>query len=177
MNNISQVDVLLETQGGDFSLRADLNAPGGDGMRHVRAINPFAHYDRALVLPLLHCFLCRVNSVFYFFGDGELERYMDLELDSIFGLANQTMSELCLVLALGAQASDNESDDRTIMWYENGRRYLDDENWRDDLWVMRTMALVSIYHMAERRDTSRHYLGSFHRYPNFYPTANTEFVQ
>lgn len=146
--------------------RVNLGVAGSDMIRHVQAINPFVHYDRASILPLLHSFLCRVNSVFGLFSDGELERYMDLELDSTSGLPNQVMSELCLVLALGAQASDGGNDDKIIMWYENGRRYLDDENWRDELWVMRMMALVSVYHMAERRDTSRHYLSKFSSFSN-----------
>ena len=144
-----------------FLPRVNPSLVGSETIRHVQAINPFVHYDRASILPLLHSFLCRVNSVFYLFNDGELERYVAMELDSTIGLPNQIMSELCLVLALGAQASDTVNDDKTIMWYENGRRYLDDENWRDELWVMRMMALLSVYHMAERRDTSRHYLSKF----------------
>jgi hypothetical protein len=46
-----------------------------------------------------------------------------------------------------------------IMWYENGRRYLDDCDWNLDPTVMQILALISMFHMAQRPATSSHYLG------------------
>ena len=66
------------------------------------------------------------------------------------------MCELCLVIALGVQISDHGSMDQVIVWYENGRRYMDNENWEEELWVMRALLLISMYHIGEKVDTSRY---------------------
>jgi len=143
----------------NFLGRADFDTSRADNVRHVRVINPFDHVTRSEVRPYLDCFLHRINCIFYFFDAGELIDLFDSVFEANRSLPNQIMSEICLVLALGVQTSDQGSEDKLIMWYENGRRYLDDENWRNKLWVMRAMILVSAYHVGERRDTARHYLG------------------
>ena len=84
-----------------------------------------------------------------------------MAFESTIALRNEKMSELCLVLALGAQIGNGGNDDKTIVWYENGRRYLDDENWGKELWIMRVTTLISLYHVGERPATARHYLGHF----------------
>ena len=128
-----------------------------NGMAHVQALNPFDHHSLSATKPFQDMFLQRVNSVLFFFNEEALKELFGLEADK--SLSNDQMSELCLVLALGAQISNGGNDDKTIMWYENGRRYLDDENWGDKLWIMRVTALISLYHAGERPDTSRYYLG------------------
>ena len=126
-------------------------------MVHVQALNPFDHYTMLAVKPFLVMFLQRINSVWYFFDEEALNEL--LKLEAYTSLPNSKMSELCMVLALGAQVSNGGNDDKSIMWYENARRYLDNENWGDELWIMRVTALISLYHIGERPDTSRHYLG------------------
>ena len=127
-------------------------------MAHVHALNPFDHYATSVMEPLMEMFLQRVNSVLFFFSEEALKELLRLAAYTI--LSNENMSELCLVLALGAQISNDMNDDMTIVWYENGRRYLDDDNSGSKLWVMRVTALISLYHIRERPDTSRHYLGA-----------------
>ena len=68
------------------------------------------------------------------------------------------MCELCLALAVGSQWSDDGHDGSFLMWYENGRRCLDDTHWDHEPWVMRAMALISMYHLGGRPDTAQHYL-------------------
>lgn len=131
----------------------------GSRLHHVHALNPFNHFGASAVRPFLSLFLDRVNSVFYFFDEGELERYFTMVSEATSSLSNEKMSELCLVLALGAEMSNGGNDDKAIMWYENGRRYIDDKNWDNELWIMRATALISIYHIGERAGTSRYYLG------------------
>lgn len=131
----------------------------GSRLHHVHALNPFNHFGASAVRPFLSLFLDRVNSVFYFFDEGELERYFTMVSEATSSLSNEKMSELCLVLALGAEMSNGGNDDKAIMWYENGRRYIDDKNWDNELWIMRATALISVYHIGERAGTSRYYLG------------------
>lgn len=128
-------------------------------MHHVQALNPFHHYTAAMISALLNLFSQRVNSVLYFISEGELDHHFAMVTEASSGMPNSMMAELCLALTLGAQVSNGGDDDKTIIWYENGRRYLDVEDWRNAPWVMRGMALISMYHIEERKDTSRHYLG------------------
>ena len=139
----------------------------GKAMPHVQALNPFDHYTASSIKPFLDAFIARVNSVFFFFDEQALEQRFEILSEVSSSTLNSNMSELCLVLALGAQMSNGGNDDQTIMWYENGRRYLDDENWRNELWIMRATALISLYHLGERPDTSRHYLGELFREHGF----------
>ena len=128
-------------------------------LHHAQALNPFDHYSASTIKPFLSLFLGRVNSVFYFFDESTLENNLSVVLESTNASTNEIMSELCLVLALGAQISNGGNDDKTIVWYENGRRYLDSEDWGDELWIMRATSLISLYHVGERPNTARHYLG------------------
>lgn len=70
------------------------------------------------------------------------------------------MSAVCVCLALGCQAYHEDATDMALMWYENGRRYLDDCDWGLDPAVMQVLALISMFHMAQRPATSSHYLGN-----------------
>ena len=126
---------------------------------HAYAINPFSFYTVAEGKFLVRCFVERVNSVFGLFRDGELESSLNSIGEITPSGSNQIMAELCLACALGSQLSNSEIVDKTIMWYENGRRYLDDVDWESKPWVMRAMVLISLYHIEERRETSSHYLG------------------
>lgn len=154
-----QIRTPLPTQFQDFQAQARLEST--EGIHHISAINPFRFHPASEVKQLLSTFIQRVNSIFYFFRKGELENYFDMVAETTSSFPNQIMCELCLALALGAQASNSENADKTIMWYENGRRYLDDDNWKNKLWVMRAVTLISIFHIEERRDTSYHYLSQF----------------
>lgn len=144
----------------NFLARADFDTSQADNLRHIRVLNPFDHVTASDVRPYVDFFLDRINCVFHFFDGRELIDRFDSVFEVGRSMPNQIMSEICLVLALGVQISDGASEDKLIMWYENGRRYLDDENWRKKLWVMRLLLMISVYHVGDRQDTSHHYLGS-----------------
>jgi hypothetical protein len=82
-------------------------------------------------------------------------------VDTADSLPNQVMCTLCLCVSIGCQVHDAGTDEMAIMWYENGRRYLDDDDWGSSLAVMQALALISIFHGAERPTTARHYLGTY----------------
>ena len=142
----------------ELHMFGDLNVLKGHETYHVRALNPFNHYTAATIIPVINTFLQRINSIFFFFDEGELEHHVEIVLEASSSLPNSVIAELCLALALGTQISNGGNDDQMIMWYENGRRYLDAENWHNEVWVIRAMALISLYHIEERMETSWHYL-------------------
>jgi hypothetical protein len=120
-------------------------------------INPFQFQPKARSSEYLQAFL-RLNEVFYFFDDEALIGNFELAYAANAHLPGRIKAELCLALAIGGQWLDSGNDDYCLMWYENGRRYVDDEAWDHDTWVMRAMALICMYHMSARPDTAQHYL-------------------
>lgn len=145
----------------DFLQRKVYESSRADKYHHTQAINPFNIAVAADVKAYLACFQTRINSVFFLYDTSELETLVQVVSNTFLNTPNQIMCELCLVITLGVQISDHGSMDRVIMWYENGRRYMDDENWGNELWVMRALILTSIYHIGERIDTSRYYLSQW----------------
>lgn len=142
----------------DFLQRKVYESSRADKSHHTQAINPFNIAAAAEVKVHLASFQTRINSVFFLYDTRELEALVQVVSNTFLSTPNQIMSELCLVITLGVQISDQGSMDQVIMWYENGRRYMDDENWGNELWVMRALILISMYHIGERIDTSRYYL-------------------
>ena len=105
-------------------------------------------------------FLQIVNAVYYLVNPDKLWKHLDSALDTTLETPNLTMSVVCVCIALGCQTCPVDTTDMAIMWYENGRRYLDDRDWCLDPAVMQVLALISMFHMAQRPATSSHYLGS-----------------
>ena len=127
---------------------------------HVQSINPFESQPRSVIGPVLESFLQNVNSIYYLINPDELWRCFDSVSDLISVTPNLTMSVVCICIAIGYQTYPAGAPDMAIMWYENGRRYLDDCDWNLDLAVMQILALISMFHMAQRPATSSHYLGT-----------------
>lgn len=142
----------------DFLQRRVYEASRADKFHHTQAINPFNIAVATEVKVHLAYFQTRINSIFFLYDTRELESLVQVVSNTFLNTPNQIMCELCLAIALGVQISDYGSMDQVIMWYENGRRYLDDENWGNELWAMRALILISLYHIGERIDTSRYYL-------------------
>ena len=127
------------------------------GLQRTDMINPFRFQPRTRTIRHLYTFL-DINGIFFFFDDQMLIDNFELAYATHSPLSNRIMAELCLALAIGDQWDDSGNDDNCLMWYENGRRYLDDERWDHDTWVMRIMALICMYHIGRRPDTAQHYL-------------------
>jgi hypothetical protein len=126
---------------------------------HVQSINPFNFQTRSLIAPVLEIFLQKVNNIYYLIDPKDLWSFVDSTLDSDLETPNLTMSVVCFCVAIGYQNCSTGAPDMAIMWYENGRRYLDDHDWSLDPTVMRILVLIGVFHMAERPSTSSHYLG------------------
>jgi hypothetical protein len=127
---------------------------------HIKTINPFDFQRRSMIRPIIDSFLRNVNSVYYLVNPNDLWKYLDSALDTTLETPNLIMSVVCICLALGCQNYHTDAIDMTLMWYENGRRYLDDHDWSLDPAVMQVLALISMFHMSQRPATSSHYLGN-----------------
>lgn len=128
--------------------------------QQLQDINPFKFQPQARSSTYLESFL-QLNDVFFFFDKQSLRQNFELAYTSSTPLPGRIMAELCLALAIGGQWTDTGNDDNCLMWYENGRRYVDNEGWDHDTWVMRTMGLICMYHIGARADTAQHYLREY----------------
>lgn len=131
-------------------------------------LNPFHYYRHRYLERYLACFI-QHNRASYLFPEHELVQNFRLAsqsaVESAITLSRRIMCEMCLVLCVGSNMQRDGCDDTTTLWYENGRRFLDQDDWSSKLWVMRVMCLISLYHNAERIETSRYYLGKYHHSP------------
>jgi hypothetical protein len=127
---------------------------------HIQAINPFKLQPKATIWPMIGSFLQNVNNIYYLVNPNILWSHLNSVLDTTLETPNFIMSMVCVCIALGCQACATGTLELAIMWYENGRRYLDDCDWRIEPAIMQILALISMFHMAQRPATSSHYLGS-----------------
>lgn len=126
----------------------------------MQTLNPFNFQTKEVIKPLLESFLQDVNSVYYLITPDHLWSYLDLALDTTGDTSHPVMAVVCICIALGCQTSPAGAPSMAVLWYENGRRYLDSQDWGVDPTVMQILALISMFHMAQRPTTSSHYLGT-----------------
>jgi hypothetical protein len=126
---------------------------------HIQVLNPFRMIPGTTIWPMLESYLQRVNSSYYYVNAENLVDQYNLAVNKTVALPNYSMYTLCLCISIGCQAYPTGTDEMAIMWYENGRRYLDSDDWGWSLNVMRALALISMFHRSERPTTARHYLG------------------
>jgi len=108
--------------------------------------------------PLLQSFILRTNSLYHFIDADQLVTQYSLAFDDSARLPKHIVYTLCLCISIGCQVHDGETDQMALVWYEHGRRYLDNEDWGWSLYVMRALALISMFHRTERPSTASHYL-------------------
>jgi hypothetical protein len=128
---------------------------------HIQVLNPFRMIPGMTIWYMLESYLQHVNSVHYCINAELLVQQFHLAMDAAANPPNHVMYTLCFCVSIGCQNHDAGTDEMGIMWYENGRRYLDDDDWGWSLNVMRALALVSIFHRSARPSTARHYLGTY----------------
>lgn len=150
----------LKLRGGGILLHAQA---GAEKVRsfHIEVLNPFRMIPGMEIWYMLESYLQRVNSLYYFVNAELLVQQFHLAIDTATNLPNHVMYTLCLCVSIGCQTHDSGTDEMAIMWYENGRRYLDDDDWGWSLSVMRALALISIFHWGARPSTALHYLGAY----------------
>jgi hypothetical protein len=126
----------------------------------MHRVNPFDLQSRSLIGPVLESFLQNINSIYFLVNPFDLWSYVDSVLDPNFNAPTLTMSLVCLCIAIGYQTRPIEVPDMATTWYENGRRYFDGRDWNLDPTAMQILALISMFHMAQRPSTSSHYLST-----------------
>jgi hypothetical protein len=126
---------------------------------HIESINPFDFKSRETIWPMINGFLQNINTIYYLVNPDDLWNHFDTSLDTTLVTPNLMLSLVCVCIALGCQTCPAGTMDMAIMRYENGRRYLDGCDWCLDPSVMQILALISMFHMAQRPATLSHYLG------------------
>jgi hypothetical protein len=102
-------------------------------------------------------FLAQVNHLFYFFREDDLENNF-LAASTIPSELSRTVTELCLVLAIGAKVHRPANLEVSSLCYTYGIVRMQQFEPREGLWVIRAMALLSFYHMDEDLGIASHYL-------------------
>lgn len=72
--------------------------------------------------------------------------------------SSRTVTELCLVLAIGAKVHRPANLELSSLCHMYGIIRMQQLEPRDGIWVIRAMALLSFYHMDEDLGISTHYL-------------------
>ena len=150
----------FKLKGGDIPLHTQAGAEKARSF-HIQVLNPFHMIPGMAIWHMLESYLQQVNSLYYCVNAELLVQQFHLAMDTAINLPNHVMYTLCLCVSIGCQIHDTGTDEMAIMWYENGRRYLDDDDWGWSLNVMRALALISIFHRSARPSTARHYLGTY----------------
>lgn len=113
------------------------------------AVNPIEHYAQGELERYIKCFLDWQNSLLYLFAEDEVMANLYAAYgSSLVALPKPSLLDTYFALSIGCQLCDDGCEDTSILWDENGKRLLDNENWNNDLWAMRAMCLISIYHIG-----------------------------
>jgi hypothetical protein len=95
-------------------------------------------------------FLRRINGVYHFITDGHLVGQLSLAVDTTTNLPNHIMYTLCFCISIGCQVCNKETNETAIVWDENARRYLDDDDWGRNLNVVRVRIKIGLWPMLSQ---------------------------
>jgi hypothetical protein len=101
-----------------------------------------------------------VNATYSFVDTERLVQQFLQVVDTNNTLLIHIIYTLCFCISIGCQAQGVAADELAVVWYENGRRYLDNNGWDMNLNVMRALALIGMFHINERPATAHRYLGT-----------------
>lgn len=105
---------------------------------------------------LLESFLQNINHVLFLFSEFELRRSFR---PSEHMLERDLSTDMCLVLALGAKYSITQVDGTENEWYIKARLRLLSEDFKDDMWMMRVLAMICIFEIDDDINVSCRFLG------------------
>jgi hypothetical protein len=105
---------------------------------------------------LFESFLQTTNHVLFLFSEFELRRSFR---PSEYILEQDLSIDMCLVLALGAKYSITQVDGTQNEWYTRARLRLLSEDFEDDMWMMRVLAMICIFEIDGDINVSCRFLG------------------
>jgi hypothetical protein len=111
---------------------------------------------------LVRAFNKLVNTFLPIFKEDETEDFLRSVYGGLQPAPRTVICQLCMIFALGDQASNQQNRLLSIFWFENGRRYLDEilnDSRETPLWAFRVYLMVAIYYISRKRNASRHYVG------------------
>ncbi|KAI9780528.1 MAG: hypothetical protein M1839_006646 [Geoglossum umbratile] len=110
---------------------------------------------------LVRAFHKLVNTFLPIFKEDETEDFLLNVYGGLQPAPRTVICQLCMIFALGNQASNQQNRSLSIFWFENGRRYLDEilnDSREAPLWAFRVYLMVAIYYISRKRNASRHYV-------------------
>jgi hypothetical protein len=103
-------------------------------------------------------FIQKLNHFLYLSSEAELRQVFQQVLDGNSPQQDKVI-ELCLILALGANCTGSVG--AHVWWYVEARsRLYHFGKWVDDLWMMRILAFLCLYHLNISLQSSYHLLGT-----------------
>ncbi|KAH0562453.1 hypothetical protein GP486_002856 [Trichoglossum hirsutum] len=142
------------------------DSPGGQSFLEcqppLEVLTPSSLPTIELARVLVGTFNNLVNKFLPIFSEGETERLLNTVYSGLQPAPRTVICQLCMIFALGDQASNQETRSLSIFWFENGRRYLDEilnDAGETPLWTLRVYLMVAIYYISRKRNASRHYIG------------------
>ncbi|KAH0544597.1 hypothetical protein FGG08_001246 [Glutinoglossum americanum] len=127
----------------------------------LEVLTPSSFHTIELARVLVRAFNKLVNAFLPIFSETESESLLDSVYSGLQPPPRSAICQLCMVFALGDQASNQQTRSLSIFWFENGRRYLDEilnDSGEAPLWTFRVYLMVAIYYIGRKRNASRHYV-------------------
>ena len=129
----------------------------------MEGIEPCKHFA---VIPeydsYLEAFLSNLNNILYIFDESSLRQKFLKAMTSSEKLDMESSIEFSLALALGASYIDTHEPTVDLAIYLRGRVLLSTlVQWSGDLWMMRVLVLITVYHINVFPSSAYCFLGSF----------------
>lgn len=107
----------------------------------------------------LEAFLQKLNHILHLFDELRLcQNFQNALTDTT--IDEELRSELFMVFALGATYADTPDQSSHLDLYIHGRVLLSGlKSWTDDMWMMRILLLIALYHLSMSPSSESHFLG------------------
>ncbi|KAI9772679.1 MAG: hypothetical protein M1840_000274 [Geoglossum simile] len=127
----------------------------------LEVLTPSSFPTIELARVLVRSFNEFVNKFLPIFSENETKGLLISVYGGLQPVPRTVICQLCMIFALGDQASNQQNRSSSIFWFENGRRYLDEilnDSGEAPLWTLRVYLMVAVYYISRKRNASRHYV-------------------
>lgn len=108
----------------------------------------------------LTSFLTLVNHLLYFYTEDDIENKFPAASTIVVESVNYD-TELCIVLAIGAKLQRPQDLEVSTLCCTYGTIGLQHFEYTKSVWLLRALALLSVYHMDEDMELSSQYLSLY----------------
>lgn len=134
---------------------ADFRAQSTHDFSHISR-ELFRSFDPNLLRSYLGSFLKNINHVLYFYRESDMRADLEQAL-SYSGDVYRSTTELCLVLAIGANFYKPQNLDASVLAYACGNMQIQNDG-ANEIWKVRTQALLCLYYADQDLNMSGHFI-------------------